>query len=321
MEEPRQSKILIVEDEQTNALITRRLVKNLGHIDQVATNGYEAIGMATAELPDLILMDIMMPDIDGIEVTRQLKRRPEFFNVPVIMVTGASDAKLLKEAFDAGATDYVTKGSNPIELTTRLNSALQLKYEVEQRMLRESQLEEAINRLEQLSLLDQLTGIGNRRYFDDLYDRQWRAAKRKHCSIAVVMLDVDDFKRYNDTLGHPAGDECLKKVANALNKEMRRPSDSVSRYGGEEFVAILFDTDARGALEVAERMRKAIHKMKLHHPGSRVCDFVTLSGGIACVIPDGDLTQKQLLESADKALYQAKENGRDRFSVSAQITA
>jgi len=268
---------------------------------------------------DLIILDIVMPDMDGIKACKLIKNVDRLKDIPIIIVTGRTDYDSLAEAFQAGAMDYITKPIHAVELMARVRSALTLKAEVDRRKAREQELIEMASRLSQankelkrLSSLDGLTGVANRRLFDVTLEREWLRSMRQKRSLALIMMDIDFFKLYNDHYGHQAGDECLKKVSSAVQKCLRRPADLLARYGGEEFVALLPDTEQSGAMSLADFVRRGIERLALAHGYSEAAPVVTVSLGAAALIPESRFRPAQLLGAADRALYRAKEKGRNR---------
>jgi len=231
------------------------------------------------------------------------------------MVTASDEEETLAEAFEAGAVDYIKKPLNKIELRARVRSVLKLKQETDQRKAREQELFEANQKLERLSFQDGLTQIPNRRYFDEFLKKEWFRAMRQKRQVALSMIDIDFFKLYNDSYGHQSGDECLKKVANVLSDTLRRSADLVARYGGEEFVALLPDIDEASALKVSESMRSRVAGLGIVHKASECSDVVTISGGLAVMIPQKNTPPELLIEAADRALYRAKHKGRNRICV------
>ncbi len=271
---------------------------------------------------DLVLMDIMMPDIDGIAACRRIKKCKSLEDIPIIMVTGKTDNEFLQIAFSEGVVDYITKPIDKVELLARVRSVLRLKHEIDHRKSRENELIEVTRQLEaanqmllQLSFNDALTGVANRRSFEELIAKEWSRVARHSRPISLIMIDVDCFKIYNDSYGHQCGDECLKQVAKGLRNTLKRPGDFIARYGGEEFVVILPDTELEGACQIAENMRRSIDSLKIAFKESSVRDQVTVSMGIAVTIPGIDSKLDLLINSADKALYQAKKEGRDRVKI------
>lgn len=321
--------ILIVDDSPVVRALMATILRDAGYesIDLVSTvvGAYGCLGMDDnngGTDVELILMDVLMPDEDGIAACRRIKAHEELENIPIIMVTGMEDVKLLQAAFAAGATDYITKPFRPLELLVRVRSALRLRDEMERRKTREMelmeltrQLAEANDKLRCLSSQDMLTGLANRRCLNDFLDREWKRALRENRPIAVLMIDIDCFKAYNDTYGHQAGDECLQKVAHEISCVVRRPGDLVARYGGEEFIAILPDTNLQGAVAVAETMRSRVERLKIKHKASMVGDHLTISLGVVQAPALADQSFDNLIGAADRALYLAKREGRNRISI------
>jgi diguanylate cyclase (GGDEF)-like protein len=291
-EKPR---ILIVDDERININLLNALLKTDYKI-MVATNGEQAIKAATTGKPDLILLDIVMPDMDGYAVCRQLKTLAETQSIPIIFITAMSNAENETMGFALGAVDYISKPFNSSVVKARVGVHMKLK--------RKSDL------LENLVSLDALTEIPNRRAFDQTREQEWVRGLRTGLPISFVMIDIDLFKQFNDNYGHGAGDECLVRVARALHGCIQRPGDFVARYGGEEFAAILSDTDLDGAMRVAEQFHAALAALKIPHAFSATAPHVTISVGIATTTPVEDLTFEMLSETADNMLYAAKDAGR-----------
>lgn len=271
---------------------------------------------------DLILMDIIMPDVDGIEACRYVKKREWLADVPVIMVTATTEKDNLQLAFSAGAMDFIKKPLDRVELLARVRSALRLKHETARRKARETellevthQLQTANERLQNLSLLDGLTKIANRRHFDQELLQESRRAKREKTPLSLIMLDIDYFKAFNDTYGHLKGDDCLKTVASTLKKTLKRPGDFPARYGGEEFAVVLPNTDDVGAAIIAEELRASIERAGIAHLNSLCSDYVTVSLGVVTRFSEQAETPDDLILAADRALYRSKHEGRNRVSV------
>jgi diguanylate cyclase (GGDEF)-like protein len=242
------------------------------------------------------------------------------------MVTATVQIKELQMAFAAGAIDYITKPLNKVELLARVSSALRLKREIDNRKAREQELLKLTQRLEELnqmlqrlSSLDGLTGIANRRHFDLVLKQEWRRAIRDATPLSLVLIDVDFFKAYNDTYGHQMGDDCLKRVTDSLKGVVKRPTDLIARYGGEEFVVLLPKTDIEGASALAEEMRTGVEALGIAHARSQVTDRVTISLGVATIVPNRDSSSTELVAEADQALYRAKQEGRNRVKSSNAI--
>jgi diguanylate cyclase (GGDEF)-like protein len=290
--------ILLVDDVPTNVKILAQSLESLYQI-KVANNGVDALAIAQREQPDLILLDIMMPDMDGFEVCQQLKRNIVTRRIPVIFVTAMTADTDEEHGLNLGAIDYITKPFVIPIVKARVRNHIHLKQQADL--------------LESRSLLDALTLIPNRRKFDETLAMEWRRAMRDKTPLSLVMVDIDYFKQYNDHYGHGAGDICLQKVAAALAESVVRPSDLVARYGGEEFVVILPDTHQQAALHVAERVRESIERLALPHAHSTVAAVVTISVGVATQqVTQEHLLPKILSDAADKALYSAKNEGRNR---------
>ena len=265
---------------------------------------------------DLVLIDLDNSAADGIVATLTIKSHQEFEDVPIISITADDSARVLDRAFAAGASDYLVQPIRKTELRARVRSALQLRREMIKRMLREQELERLARKLEKMSNLDGLTGLANRRCFDDTLVREWVRNGREDLPLGLLMIDIDHFKQYNDALGHVDGDACLRTVAEAISLATRRPADLVARYGGEEFAIILPNTDFDGAQAVADNIHENLAKAGIKHPDSRIGGFVTVSIGVSSGIPTCGTTPEHLLSNADRALYQAKQGGRNRTESS-----
>lgn len=293
--------VLIVDDMATNIALLSDLLRKQYEI-RVAKSGARAIEIANAkEQPDLILLDIEMPDMDGYEVCKILKNSSVTKNIPIIFVTAKNNFKDEAYGLSLGAVDYISKPFHASVVKIRIKNHIDLKLKSDE--------------LERLSLLDGLTNIPNRRYFDDFYERVDKASIRQSESMAIMMIDIDFFKPYNDHYGHWQGDECLREIALALSSAVKRPSDMVARYGGEEFVVLLKGTDEDGASQVAQTLIDAVAECKIVHEFSPVGQFVTISIGVAFRAAGGDISREDLLKRADDKLYEAKERGRNRFVV------
>jgi diguanylate cyclase (GGDEF)-like protein len=322
--------IVIVDDSTVSLGIIADMLGEAGYDDLILAesvdDAFNRMGVAgdeaCAPVIDLVLMDIHMPGKDGLQGSRELKAMPRFEDVPVIIITGSTPQVTLEAAFEAGAMDFISKPPVRIELLTRVRSALHLKAEMDKRKQHEAELlelncklEEMNRELQLLSSRDALTGIANRRCFDEFMMREWARAYRNPAPVSVIMIDLDYFKGYNDTYGHLAGDECLSKVAEILGTVLKRQTDILARYGGEEFIAILPGTELSGAAKLAEEMRTVVAGLAIPHKSSAVSRHVTISLGIACMVPDKQNAAKLLIEAADRGLYQAKQHGRNRIGI------
>jgi diguanylate cyclase (GGDEF)-like protein len=294
-----------------------------------AQEAYRFLGLEggqTVASVDVILMDILMPRVDGVEACQRIKQAPQTADIPVLMITGQNEDDVLTTAFAAGAIDFITKPLKVVELVARLRSALTLKQELDARRSREEellrvthQLQEANQTLQRISAQDALTGVANRRSFDSHLAHEWSRAAREQKPLSLIICDIDYFKAFNDYYGHPRGDECLRQVARALRAPVKRPGDLVARYGGEEFVVLLPWTVLSGAVALAEKLRERIASLRIPHARSLAAPHVTLSLGAASVIPLRQARTAGLVEAADQALYAAKERGRNRVEFFSKV--
>ena len=326
--------VLIVDDSRSN----RELIAGLLRVGdcplvRMAGNAEEAFELLGLEQdgsePDnrdgiappgieIILLDIVMPGIDGVETCRRIKASERYRDVPVIMVTALEQSTHLREAFLAGATDYVVHPLDAKILQSRVNSALAVRKVIEEYRARErdwkeqaSRLESRNRRLEEIAGMDSLTGVANRRRLEAILDREWLRNLRSMTPVSLLMVDIDHFKRVNDTRGHLFGDRCLREVSQVLGTAVRRAGDLVGRFGGEEFAVLLPSIPMEGGVRVAETIREAVRALNIDIEGSPL----TISVGVASMVPTQNSTPFQLLEWADKALYKAKEAGRDRVEI------
>lgn len=317
--------ILIVDDTPANLDLLSGMLSDKGYRFRVATSGARAIAAAASARPDLIMLDITMPEMDGYETCRSLKGNPSTAGVPVIFISALDEALDKVRAFEAGGADYVSKPFQFEEVLARIEHQLRisrLQRSLEGRnaelatknaMLVEisQQLEQANRELERLSITDSLTGIANRRQFHTVLDHEWRRCRREEVPISLMMIDVDCFKLYNDTYGHQKGDECLAAVAASIRDSLQRAGDFVARYGGEEFVVVLPSVDTEEALRTAEQLCEAVRSLAIPHDRSSAATRVTISAGVASTVPDDSTTEGSLISAADEALYHAKRTGRN----------
>ncbi|MDR3012702.1 MAG: diguanylate cyclase [Chitinispirillales bacterium] len=297
--------ILVVDDEKANLLLLSRILDEKYDV-YTAKDGASAIKKAAELLPDLILLDIVMPDMSGYEVLDALKRQSVTRAIPVIFVTKLSSPDEEEKALSYNAVDYITKPFRPNIIKLRIRTQIRSVNQ--------------IRTIERLSMTDQLTEIPNRRSFDNRMNVEWRTSIRETSPIGILMLDIDRFKNYNDTYGHQQGDKVLYAVAKCIEKSLTRPRDFAARWGGEEFSALLPNTDLGGAEEVAERIRVNVEQLKI--PCEKCPDgmasSVTISVGAASVIPDNDSSLDRFISLADNALYEAKRTGRNKVCLASE---
>ncbi|BBD99924.1 diguanylate cyclase response regulator [Sphingobium amiense] len=291
--------ILIVDDDIANIEIMNAVLEEDYEVC-FATSGWQALDVARTAQPDLILLDVLMPGIDGFEVCRQLKADPLLADMPVIFTTGLGDTEDEMRGLALGAIDYVTKPVQPAILRARVSNHVELKR------LRD--------RLATMAVTDALTGLSNRRHLERSLESETARLGRIGDWLSVIMLDIDFFKQFNDTYGHPAGDRCIMMVAAALGRAVKRATDLPARYGGEEFACILPGTDAAGAELVAQEIRLQIQSLNIPHEGSQVSPYITVSIGIASARCRPDLPGERWIAEADRQLYRSKQRGRDRIS-------
>lgn len=320
--------ILIVDDRPENLLTLEQVLESPDLNIVRATSGQQALRLLFDYDFALVLLDVQMPDMDGFETAELMRNNKRTRHIPIIFVTANhTKPQHIFRGYDSGAVDYLFKPLEPQMLLSKVyvfleihrqRRALQAKTrELDTKIAElealQAELEEKNRQLQLLSSLDGLTGIPNRRHFDEMLDLEWTRLAREKMPLSLIILDVDHFKRYNDHYGHLEGDRCLKRVAGTLDSLLKRPADIVARYGGEEFAAILPGTDMIGAQHVAENIRRAMVEMRIEHSDSPAHSVVTVSLGVSAVIPGPGCSPADLIQAADKALYQAKESGRNRW--------
>jgi two-component system cell cycle response regulator len=303
------TRVLIVDDHEDNIELLRARLEAWGFATESAGDGQEALNRIEQSPPDLILLDVMMPNIDGIEVARRVKGNHSLPFIPIIMQTALDATEDKVEGLEAGADDYITKPIDFAELKARLNSMLRIKRLQDALEERERQLLEANERLRHMSQTDALTGLDNRRHLEERIDEMFEHARRLTEPFACVMCDLDRFKSVNDTHGHQAGDAVLKQFARILRHEARE-IDRVGRYGGEEFMLLLPGTVLDAAVTFAERVRKEVEGHTFTFDGTQVCR--TASFGVSAWPHPRVGNCDELVRAADDALYVAKETGRNR---------
>jgi diguanylate cyclase (GGDEF)-like protein len=290
-------RLLIVDDQPINIHAMYQVFAR-DHQVFMATSGAQALAICREKQPDLVLLDVVMPDMDGYAVCAELQRDETTRHIPVIFVTAHDNPDDETRGLEVGAVDFISKPINPAVVRARVRTHLTLKFQ--------SDL------LRQMAFIDGLTGVFNRRYFDERLDAEWRRAERNSSSLGLILIDVDYFKRFNDRYGHQAGDDCLKRVAGCMKRHLRRGGDFVARYGGEEFACILPETGFDGTLALAQSLEQQVRALAIPNEGSDVCPVVTISLGVAGKSADAIGGTAELLALADAQLYQAKRAGRGR---------
>jgi diguanylate cyclase (GGDEF)-like protein len=300
--------ILLVDDDPGTIQLLGGILADLGTL-RFARNGKDALRIARESVPDLILLDAEMPGISGFQLLAMLRAEPHLLDVPVIFITGHTEAGFEVSALEMGAVDFIAKPFRASLVVARVKTQMRMK-----RMSDE---------LRRAATTDALTGVANRRLFDETLEREWQRAQRASDAISLLLVDVDHFKRYNDRYGHPQGDECLRLVAHALVTACQRPADLVARYGGEEFMVLLPQTPRHGAAHVGRRVLDAVGALGIRHEDSATSHLVSVSVGIACHDDASPwwagsplrCTASNLILAADRALYSAKRAGRARSKL------
>ncbi|HEX4328676.1 MAG TPA: diguanylate cyclase [Burkholderiales bacterium] len=304
--------ILVVDDSPTIRAGLRRMLAPMGHQVVEAADGERALAVWRAQRPDLVLIDVQMPVMDGYTTARHLRAGGEADWVPIIFLSCGEEDQDLERAIEAGGDDYLVKPASAVVLSAKIRAMHRLET-MRKRLLETTRELAASNRqLEMLSRQDGLTGLANRRYLDAFLSTEMRRAGRAEEAISLIMIDVDFFKKYNDEYGHQAGDDCLRRIAGALQSSCRRPADLAARYGGEEFSLVLPDTGGEGARKVAATLAAAVAALAIPHAQSSVGPVLTLSQGIATLTPTHESPPELLIQMADEALYRAKDQGRNR---------
>jgi diguanylate cyclase (GGDEF)-like protein len=295
----RNGRILVVDDAMENVQILHQALRD-EHEVLFALSGEKALEVALAQQPDLILLDAVMPGMDGYAVCAALEASPRLQDIPVIFVTALSQPEDETRALEAGAVDFISKPFNVAVVRARVRSQLTIKRQADA--------------MRELSMTDGLTGMANRRHFNDRLDAEWRRCARAGMPLSLIMIDIDHFKLYNDRYGHQAGDVCLQQVSAAMKRCAARPQDLLARYGGEEFILLLPQEGPEGVAAVAQRIQDEVRKLALPHEASPTAATVTISMGLATAMPPLELQDANtLIRSADGNLYRAKQTGRDRY--------
>jgi two-component system, chemotaxis family, response regulator WspR len=315
--------VLLVDDQAMIGEAVRRGLANEENIDfHFCADPHQAIAQAIQIKPTVILQDLVMPGLDGLTLVREYRNNPITRDIPIIVLSTKEDPMIKSAAFAAGANDYLVKLPDNIELVARIRYHSRsymtlLQRDEAYRALRVSQqqLLDTNLVLQRLMNSDGLTGLSNRRHFDEYLELEWRRAIREQTQMSLMMIDVDYFKAYNDTFGHLEGDEALRQVAKAIRASCSRPSDLPARYGGEEFALVLPNTSPGGARLLAEKLRQTVAGMNIPHMAPREGSTLTVSIGLATVVPGVGSHSRQLIQSADQGLYAAKNNGRNQVAV------
>ncbi len=291
--------LLIVDDEMLNISILANVLSGSYRI-LVAKSGEQALGLLNTDKVDLVLLDIVMPEMDGYEVCKRLKSDDQTRNIPVIFISARGEDEDEERGLKTGAVDYIRKPFYLPIVAARVKTHLDLKLKTDM--------------LEQMAAIDGLTNIANRRKFDETLEAEWKRTTHEHLPLSLIISDVDYFKQYNDHYGHAAGDDCLRQVARRLEAALPGPGNVLARFGGEEFAAILPETDHADATNIAAKLVQSIANPAILHAHSPVAPYVTISAGLATALPGRACeTPRQLIEAADAMLYAAKRHGRNQW--------
>ena len=308
-------KILVVDDSPTIRAALKGLLERMGHTVVEANDGKEALQMYRQDRPGLVLIDVVMPIMDGYESARHMRETKADEWVPIIFLSSKEADQDLDRAIEAGGDDYLVKPVSFVVLNAKIRALQRLESMRTKQLEMSRDLASANRELEKLSRQDGLTGIANRRYFDSYLVTEVRRGARERQPLSLILSDVDHFKAFNDCYGHQAGDDCLRRVAAALSSAGRRPADLAARYGGEEFAMVLPGTVVDGAVDVAQAVSRVIEGLAIPHERSAVDRKVTLSQGIVSLTPEKETSSEDLIQRADQALYLAKQQGRNRYVV------
>ncbi|MDR3334341.1 MAG: diguanylate cyclase [Treponema sp.] len=291
-------RVLIIDDEKTNLMMLNTILAQ-DYTIFIAKSGQEGLSRAGADKPDLILLDILMPGMDGFEVLRTLKAQEDTMSIPVIIISALDNENDEEQGFMLGAVDYIVKPFKNTIVKARIKTQIQILHQ--------------IRMIERMGMIDGLTDIANRRCFDDRIALEWWRAIRKQQPLSFMMMDVDHFKAYNDTYGHPQGDILLKTIAKIFTSAVMRPVDLAARIGGEEFGILLPETELAIALQIAEKIRSQVESTRIPTTDGKIITTITLSIGVVSLIPTKALSLEEFIARADRNLYTAKKTGRNRI--------
>ncbi len=308
-------KILVVDDSPTIRAALKGLLERMGHTVVEANDGKEALQIYRHDRPGLVLIDVVMPIMDGYESARRMRETKADEWVPIIFLSSKEADQDLDRAIEAGGDDYLVKPVSFVVLNAKIRALQRLESMRTKQLEMSRDLASANRELEKLSRQDGLTGIANRRYFDSYLVTEVRRGARERQPLSLILSDVDHFKAFNDCYGHQAGDDCLRRVAAALSSAGRRPADLAARYGGEEFAMVLPGTALEGAVDVAQAVSRVVDGLAIPHARSAVDQKVTLSQGIVSLTLEKETSSEDLIQRADQALYMAKQQGRNRYIV------
>lgn len=295
--ETKRARVLVVDDDPSSIHLLLEILK-VHYEVSVARDGERALEICERRRPDLVLLDTMLPGLDGFELCRRLKSNPATSEIPVIFVTARETIDDQIKGLEAGAVDFIAKPVHAPLVLAHARAHIALKQHAD--------------RLRELALTDMITGVANRRCFEDRLRSEWRRCRRNRSPIALIMIDIDHFKQYNDAYGHQAGDHCLAQVASAMKHTLRRPGDLLSRYGGEEFACLLPETGLGQAMRRAEALGRSVENLGIPHAHSAARPVVTVSRGVTALVPSAEIRPRELVRTADTMLYAAKRAGRNR---------
>ena len=303
--------ILLVDDTRTDRLIMSTYLSKMGHQVTLGENGLQAVELFKSMQPDLLLMDVIMPEMDGYEAAAKIREVSDEW-VPIIFLSARINPEDIIKGIDAGGDDYLTKPINHKVLEAKMKAMQRIAEMRHQLIEATAELQVANAELKQLVNVDGLTGLANRRYLDEFLAKEVARAIRYKQPLTVIMADADHFKAFNDNYGHLEGDDCLKSIGAALKSVCKRPTDLAARFGGEEFAIVLPDTPQEHSMLMAEKLRAAVECEEIKHEYSSVAQVVTMSLGVCTLLPEPGDTAEVFLQKADEALYRAKQAGRNR---------